>query len=56
MIHLDLTLCLDEPDIWIRRAKKSDVSPYYWYVLMYANDTLVISDNTEAKLRNDICR
>lgn len=54
MTHLDFTSCLADPDVWMRKAKKADGTPYWEYVLLYVDDALVISDNGEAVLRNEI--
>ena len=54
MMHLNFTSCPADPDVWMRPAKKSDGSEYYEYVLLYVDDTLVISENAEDVLRNEI--
>ena len=38
----------------MRPALKSDGSYYYEYVLLYVDDTLVISENAEHIIRNEI--
>ena len=35
--------CQADPDVWMRRATKSDGTPYYEYVLVYVDDVLIIS-------------
>ena len=56
MHHLDFRSCPADPDVWMRPAKKGDGSPYYDYVLLYVDDTLVVSENAESILRNEIGR
>ena len=45
-----------DPDIWMRPAEKSDGSKYYEFVLLYVDDTLVVSENAERILRDEIGR
>ena len=40
----------------MRPAIKSDGSPYYEYILLYTDDSLVVSQNAENTLRNDLER
>ena len=54
MRHLGFTSCLADPDVWMRPALKSDGTEYYEYVLLYTDDTLVISENAESILRNEL--
>ena len=54
MGHLELTLCLANPDVWMRPSKKKDGYPYYECILIYNDDALVIRNNVEAMLRNDL--
>ena len=56
MSHLDFALCPANPNVWIRPAKHSNGTDYYDFVLLYTNDTLVISENAEQVLRNDLGR
>ena len=56
MHHLNFRFCQADPDVWMRPAKKGNVSPYYDYVLLDVDDTLVVSDNAESILRNEIGR
>ena len=42
------------PDIWMRKALKADSLPCYDYVLLYMDDTLVVSKRAEAILREEI--
>ena len=48
MRHLDFVSCPADPGVWMRpAAKRSEGSEYYGYILLYADDALVISENTE---------
>lgn len=55
MKHLGFESCLADPDVWMRKATKPTNGTYYWeYVLLYVDDTLVISHRGEEILRNEI--
>ena len=54
MHHLNLKSCPAEPDVWMRPSKKTDGFPCYDYVLLYMDDTLVVSKNAEQILRGEI--
>ena len=54
MAHLGFTSCQADPDIWMRPAQKDDGSEYWEYVLLYVDDALCISMNSENFLRNEI--
>ena len=56
MHFLKFESCPADPDVWMRPAIKSDGSKVYDYVLLYTDDTLVISENAESILRNEIGR
>ena len=56
MRHLDFVSCLADPDVWMRPAKRSDGSDYYEYILLYTDDTLVVSENAEQVLRKELGR
>lgn len=56
MGFLGFKTCLADPDVWMRPALKSDGSEYWEYVLLYTDDTLVISENGEKVLREQIGR
>ena len=56
MSHIGFESCPPDPDVWMRPAEKADGSPYYEYVLLYVDDTLVISENAEKILREEIGR
>ena len=36
--------CRDDPDVWMRKARKSDVNEYYEYMILYVYDCLEISE------------
>ena len=46
--------CPADPDVLMQPAKHSDGHEYYEYVLLYTNDTMVISENVESVLRNEL--
>ena len=56
MSHIGFRSCPADPDVWMQPAEKADDSPYYEYVLLYVDDTLVISQNVEKILREEIGR
>ena len=56
MHFLGFKSCPADPDVWMRPAIKSDGTSVYDYVLLYTDDTLVISENAENILRNEIGR
>ena len=56
MRHLNFVSCPADPDVWMRPAKTSNGSDYYEYILLYTDDTLVISENAEHVLRNELGR
>jgi Reverse transcriptase (RNA-dependent DNA polymerase) len=56
MRHLNFTSCPADPDVWMRPAKASDGMDYYEYILLYTDDTLVISENAEHVLRKELGR
>ena len=41
---------IDDPDVWFRKAIKDDGSEYYEYVLLYVDDTLVVSEHPKEAL------
>jgi hypothetical protein len=43
LMSLGYTSCLADPDVWYRSATKADGTNYYEYLLVYVDDTLVIS-------------
>ena len=55
MTHLGFTLCLADPDLWMRaEVRPSDGVDYYTYVLLYVDDVLVVHhDATDVLLRLD---
>ena len=54
MWHIRFKSCPANPDMWMQPAKHSDGCEYYEYVLLYTNDTIVISKNAESVLRNEL--
>ena len=56
MGHLGFKSCPADLDVWMRCAEKSDGSKYYKFVLLYVDDTLVVSENAERILRDKIGR
>ena len=54
MHFLGFSSCPADPDVWMRPAIKSDGTKVYDYVLIYTDDTLVISENAESILRNEM--
>ena len=51
MRNIDFTSCIDNQDVWMRKVKKEDGIYYYEYILLYMDNTLVVSDNVEQVLR-----
>ena len=45
-----------DPDVWLHLALKSHGMPVYDYVLLYTDDTVVISENAESILTNEVGR
>ena len=54
MEFLSFRSCIADPDVWMREARKSDGSIYWEYVLLYVDDVLVISENSEKVLYEEI--
>ena len=54
MEFLGFDSCKADPDLWMRPKVKSDGSEYFEYVLLYCDDTLVISEDGESVLMNEI--
>jgi hypothetical protein len=54
MRHLGFTSSLDNPDVWMRQAKKANGSECYEYFLIYTDDILVVSENDKNVLRYGI--
>ena len=54
MEHLGFDSCKADPDVWMRKAVKSDGSQYWEYVLLYTDDALVVSENAERILREEV--
>ena len=56
MEFLNYKSCLAGSDVWMRPAIKSDGNTYYEYILLYVDDTLVVSENAQSILRNELGR
>ena len=54
MTHLHFKSCPADPDVWMRPAIHSSGRKYYEYILLYTDDTLVISENAEQILRTEL--
>ena len=54
MSHLNFKPSLADPDVWMQPAIKSDRNEYHEYVLLYADDALVMSENAESILRDKL--
>ena len=47
MDHLGFKLCKNDCDVWMREALKDDGTTYWEYILLYVDDTLVITVREE---------
>ena len=56
MNHLKFKSCKGDPDVWMREAVKDDGTEYWEYILLYVDDALCKSVNTENTLRSEIGR
>ena len=56
MSHIGFKSCPADPDVWMQPAEKTDSSPHYEYILLYVDNTLVISEKAEKILREEIGR
>ena len=56
MRHLGFTSCLEDPNVWMRPANKSDGISYYKYILLYTDEALVVSQHADDNLRKDLGR
>ena len=54
MEFLGFTSSQIDPDVWSREATKSNISNYYYCVLLYTYDWLVVSENPGAILLDEI--
>ena len=54
MHFLGFESCPADPDVWMRPSIKSDGTKVWDYVLIYTDDTLVVSENAESILRNEM--
>ena len=48
--HLNFTSGLADPDVQMQLVEKSDGTPYYEFVQLYVNGTLVVSGKAESIL------
>ena len=48
---MGFTSSLGDPDIWFRAAEKPDKSEYYEYILVYVDDLLIISHQSDSILK-----
>ena len=56
MHHLQFVTCPADPYMWMWPAQQSDGSPCFQYILLYMDDTLVVSKRAEEVLQNEIGR
>ena len=54
MMHLNFVSCPADPDVWMRPAKHSNGRDYYEYCLLYVDDVLCISENSDSILHNEL--
>ena len=54
MSHLGCVPCLADPYVCMGEGQKADGMTYWEYVLLYVDNTLVISDNAKHILENEI--
>ena len=47
---MGFTSSLGDPDVWMRAAEKQDKSEYYEYILVYVDDLLIISHQSDSIL------
>ena len=45
-----------DPDVWMRPTTQKDGTEVYEYFLLYTDDCLVVSENSESILKNEIVR
>ena len=53
MRHINLESCPDDLDVLMRPAMKANGSSYYEYILLYTDDVIVKSENSEDILNLD---
>ena len=56
MRHLDFASCPTDPYVRMRQAKHSNVTDYYEFILLYTDETLVISENDKQVLCKNLGR
>ena len=54
MHFLNFKSCPADPDVWMRPSIKCDGTKVWDFVLIYTDDTLVVSENAESILRNEM--
>ena len=54
MLRLNFKPLLANPDVWMCPATKSDGNGHYEYGMLYAEDALVVSENSESILRDEL--
>jgi len=54
MEHLRFESCVSYPEVWKRKAVKSNGGEYWEYILLYVDDALCISHQAEDVLRNEL--
>ena len=54
MRHINFSLCPADPDVWMRPARHRNGCDCYEYCLLYVDDVLCISENSESILRNEL--
>lgn len=50
MDHLGYFLCQADPDMWMRKSKRSNCEDYYEYYLLYADNFFMMNDDPKASL------
>lgn len=50
MDHLGYESCKADPDVWMRKATRSDGETYYEYLLLYVDDCLCVSEDPKDAL------
>ena len=56
MSHLDFSSCPANPYVWMRPDKQLNGTDYYEFILLYTDNALVISENSDQVLRKDLGR
>jgi len=53
MDEMGFSSCKANPDVWMRVSVRADDTRYYQYVLLYADDILVIMEKPKRFLREE---